>query len=139
MKFVPAVVLAIGALTSGVASAHEGHAHKIMGTVTSVHADSTHIEVKTKEGTVVTIQVTPETKYLAGSKAAALSDLVAGTRVVVTTKMEQQKTIATEIKVGAPQAGRKSRPSIATTSDAVPREESALRLPPPSSGRLRSG
>jgi hypothetical protein len=109
MKFVPALVLAIGALTSSVASAHEGHAHKIMGTVTAVQADSTHIEVKTTEGKVVTIQVTPDTKYLAGSKPAALSDLVVGARVVVTAKMEQQKTIATEIKVGAA-SGKEAAP-----------------------------
>lgn len=43
-----AVVLS---LTLGLAAptlAHEGHAHKVVGTVTAV--DATHVEVATKEG-----------------------------------------------------------------------------------------
>jgi hypothetical protein len=40
-----------------------------------------------------------DTKYLKGSRAAALIDLKPGTRVVVETKMDGDKTIAISVKL----------------------------------------
>jgi pyrimidine deaminase RibD-like protein len=87
-------------LGASVLRAHEGHAHKLVGTVTAVHAEMNHVELKTKDGKAAAFYVTAETKYLKGSAPAALSALVAGTRVVVTTRMEGDKSIATEVKMG---------------------------------------
>ena len=47
-------------LTAGAAVAHEGHDHKIMGTVTMAAAD--HVMLKDKDGKDVTVKVTKETK-----------------------------------------------------------------------------
>lgn len=80
--------------------AHEGHAHKLMGTVTAVHADRNHVELKTRDGKAAGFYVTPTTRYAKGPRTAGLSDLAVGTRVVVTTKMEGGKTVATEVKLG---------------------------------------
>lgn len=38
-------------------------------------------------------------KYLSGTQTAALSDIAVGTRVVVTTSVEGEKMIATEVKI----------------------------------------
>src|SRR2546427_11441099 len=69
--------------------AHDTKSNKVMGTVTAVHADMNHIEVKTSDGHTVGIKVDGDTKYTkAGQAAASLADLKEGARVVVTTKGE---------------------------------------------------
>jgi len=105
-----AVTFAMGVLAAGAASAHEGHAHRLMGTVTAVHADMNHVEVKTTDGKVADFYVTPETKYVSGTKAFTLKDLSVGTRVVVTTKMQGAKAFATEVKMGAAAGEKEAAP-----------------------------
>ena len=89
-------VLVLG--TSARLLAHEGHDHKVMGTVTMAMAD--HIVVKDTAGKDVTIQVVKTTKVKA-RPAMKVEDIKAGTRVVVTAAMEKDKMIAKEIQVGA--------------------------------------
>ena len=43
--------------------AHDTKSNKVMGTVTAVHADMNHIEVKTSDGHTVGIKVDGGTKY----------------------------------------------------------------------------
>jgi hypothetical protein len=79
--------------------AHEGHNHKIMGTVTTAAAD--RVLVKDKSGKDVTIQVTKNTRIKA-KPAMKVEDIKAGTRVVVTATMDKDKTLkAATIEVGA--------------------------------------
>jgi hypothetical protein len=110
MKMVFAAVLALGASIAAPVFAHEGHAHKLMGTVTAVHTDTSHVEVKTADGKAADFYVTAETKYSSGGKAATVKDLTVGARVSVTTKMEGPKTFATEVKIGTA-AGKKAGPN----------------------------
>ena len=94
-------VLAVPAL----ALAHEGHdhgAHKMMGTVTAVHADMNHVEMKdSKTGKTTGFYVDSNTKIVRGAATVALADLKAGTKVVVSGKMAGDKMMASEVKVGA--------------------------------------
>lgn len=98
--------LAIGFLVSAAVlgtsalQAHEGHVHKLMGTVTTVRADANEVEMKTTDGKTTTFYVTAETKYLKGSVPGGLADLSAGARVVVTARMKGDKAFAAEIKIG---------------------------------------
>ena len=78
--------------------AHEGHDHKVMGTVTMAMAD--HIMLKDIDGKDVTIQVTRNTRVKA-KPSIKVEDIKVGTRVVVTAEMEKNKMIAKEIQVGA--------------------------------------
>jgi hypothetical protein len=78
--------------------AHEGHDHKVMGTVTMAMAD--HIMVKDTAGKDVVIQVVKTTKVKV-RPAMKVEDIKAGTRVVITAGMEKDKMIAKEIQVGA--------------------------------------
>ena len=105
-----AVTLAAGVLGASAASAHEGHAHKLMGTITAVHAEMNHVEMKTTDGKAADFYVTPDTKYSSGTKPATLKDLTVGARVVVTTKMQGVKTFATEVKIGAAAGEKEAAP-----------------------------
>jgi hypothetical protein len=83
--------------------AHEGHEHKVMGTVVKVHADIdkvSHVEVKTTDGKTVVLTCDEKTKVLKGKAAVSLKDVQAGSRVVATV-IEDGKTMrASEVLVG---------------------------------------
>ena len=84
--------------------AHEGHPHKVMGTVTTLHEN--HLEVKATDGKSSTITLNAKTKILRGKTTVKVDDIKPGERVVVTaieTKGKDGKTtkIATEVRLGA--------------------------------------
>src|SRR5581483_6475059 len=84
---------------SAVVRAHEGHDHKIMGTVTMAAAD--HVMLKDKDGKDVTVKVTKDTKIKAKA-AVKVEEIKVGTRVVVTAVEEKDKSMtAKTIEVGA--------------------------------------
>ena len=82
--------------------AHEGHEHKVMGTVSMRHEN--HLEVKDTDGKAVSITLNEKTKILRGKAKATADDIKTGERVVVTateTKGKDGKTtmIASEIRL----------------------------------------
>ena len=104
------VLVAAGAIASAPAVAHEGHAHKLMGTVAVVHDN--HIEVKTTDGSTATVSLTKDTKVLRGQSVLKAPDIRIGDRVVVTateTKGHDGKTslVASQIRLG----GATARPA----------------------------
>lgn len=104
--------------SAGPLTAHEGHAHKVMGTVAAIRAVShptanTHLDVKTKEGQTVTIELREGTKYVKGAKGtepASLSDIVTGARVVVSVTDEGGTKTANEVRLSAAPAGKGPKP-----------------------------
>ncbi|MEQ1760661.1 MAG: hypothetical protein ABL986_20315 [Vicinamibacterales bacterium] len=78
--------------------AHEGHDHKVMGTVTMAGAD--HVMLKDQDGKDVTVHVTKDTKVKA-KPAVKVADIKPGTRVVITAEMEKDQMMAKTIEVGA--------------------------------------
>ena len=85
--------------------AHEGHAHKVMGTITMAMAD--HVMLKDKADKEVTIKVTKATKVKA-KPAIKVEEIKPGTRVVVSAVEQQDKSLtATLIEVGAAPAASK--------------------------------
>ena len=90
-------VLAVG--TGVRVFAHEGHDHKVMGTVTMAAAD--HVMLKDKDGKDVTVHVTKDTK-VKSKPAMKVEEIKVGTRVVITASMEKDKSLkAKTIEVGA--------------------------------------
>jgi len=80
--FATVLVLAVLALGSGAQLlAHEGHEHKVMGTVTMAAAD--HVMLKDKDGKDVTVKVTKDTKVKA-KPAVKVQDIKVGSRIVIT-------------------------------------------------------
>ena len=90
-------ILALG--SSARLVAHEGHEHKVMGTVTMAAAD--HVMLKDKDGKEVMVKVTKNTKVKA-KPAVKVEEIRVGTRVVVTAVEEKDKSMtAKTIEVGA--------------------------------------
>jgi len=79
--------------------AHEGHPHKMMGTVTMAAPD--HLMMKTTDGKDATIQITNETKITKAKKPVTVEDLTPGLRVVVTAVTVKSVTTAKSIEIGA--------------------------------------
>ena len=85
--------------------AHDGHEHKVMGTVTMAAAD--HVMLKDKEGKDVTVKVTKDTK-VKSKPSMKVEQIKVGTRVVITATMEKDKSLkAKTIEVGVAPAAAK--------------------------------
>ena len=65
-----------------VVGAHEGHAHKMMGTVAAWHDNQ--LEVKAEDGKTSTITLDEKTRILRGKAKVTAQDITPGERVVVT-------------------------------------------------------
>jgi hypothetical protein len=82
--------------------AHEGHDHKVLGTVVSV--DAKQVVVKTAEGPEKTIMVSAATTFHKGKVKGVAADLKAGTRVVVNVGAGKEPLAAKDIEYAAPAA-----------------------------------
>jgi hypothetical protein len=107
------VIVAALTLVFGVpaAWAHEGHSHKVLGTVAMLHEN--HLQVQTKDGKTVTITVNEKTSILKGKQKAVLTDLQPGARVVVDVGDGKEPLVARSVTLGAAAA---KTPAKATTA-----------------------
>ena len=96
-----AFVLALSFLAAALpVAAHEGHDHKLLGTLTDVAAD--RIVVKAiKDGALSTVALAATTKITRDKKVLAASDLKVGDRVVVNIGNGKAPLSAKAIQVGA--------------------------------------
>ena len=107
MKWLAGLIVSAALMLPGVALAHEGHAHKVMGTVSMVHEN--HLDVKDAKGKVTTVALDAKTKIRRGKAVAALADIKVGDRVVVTTLETKDKAgkavvTVTQVELGVPVA-----------------------------------
>lgn len=86
-------------LVARAAGAHDGHIHKIMGTVTV--RDAKHLEVKTPSGEVLSIAITPQTSATRDKRKVPLAEVQVGRRVVVEIGNGEDPLKAGIIQVGA--------------------------------------
>jgi hypothetical protein len=91
--------------------AHDTKSNKVMGTVTAVHTDTNHIEVKTSDGHSVGVKVDGDTKYTKAGRTASLADMKEGARVVVTTKGQGDARTATLIRLSSATSASTSKAS----------------------------
>jgi hypothetical protein len=75
---------------TGIALAHPGHAHKILGTVTAVTATSVDVLDRSNEKT--TFAITKDTKIRVGTAAGTIKDVRTGLRIVVEAEEEEDET-----------------------------------------------
>lgn len=94
-----ALVFAFIVVTNFALAAHDGHIHKVMGTVTA--RDATHVEVKTPSGEILSIAITSKTTAVRDKRKVPLSQIEVGTRVVVAIGNGEDPLKAGEIQVGA--------------------------------------
>lgn len=105
MTMALAAVFTLALVSGSVVRAHEGHDHKIMGTVTMAAAD--HVMLKDTDGKDVTVKVNKDTKVKAKA-AVKVEEIKAGTRVVITAAQEKDKSFtAKTIEVGVATAAAK--------------------------------
>jgi hypothetical protein len=83
---------------SAAAWAHEGHAHKVMGTVTSKGANQ--FEMKTPEGKVVTVRLNQKTTFARAKQKVDAAALQVGERVVVEVASEKEM-VASSVAMAA--------------------------------------
>ena len=88
--------------------AHEGHAHKVMGTVAMRHEN--HLEVNATDGKTAMITLNQKTKILRGKVKVTADEIKAGERLVVTATQTKDKTgkvtlVATEVRLGGANPG----------------------------------
>jgi Heavy metal binding domain len=100
MKRIVSIALGAFLLFAGPLIAHEGHEHKIMGTVAAVDVAAHRLEVKGTDGKTVALRLDDKTKVTRGAAPAAMGDLVVGTRVVVT--MTEEKSVNTAVEIRLP-------------------------------------
>jgi len=81
-KWIVATALAVALAVPAVGGAHEGHRHKIMGTV-STHREN-QLDVKTTDGKTSTITLNEKTRILRGKTKSTADDIRPGERIVVT-------------------------------------------------------
>jgi hypothetical protein len=102
-RFVVGAALVVALFVPVYVRAHEGHVHKVMGTVALRHEN--HLEVKSTDGKTATITLNEKTKILRGKAKVKIADIQAGERIVVSateTKGKDGKAtmVATEVRLG---------------------------------------
>jgi translation initiation factor IF-1 len=102
-RFILGVVLVAALAIPRYALAHEGHAHKVIGTVAMRHEN--HVEVKATDGKTSTITLNEKTRILRGKAKVNADEINQGERVVVTATETKDKDgkatfVATEIHLG---------------------------------------
>ena len=79
--------------------AHEGHAHKVMGTVSSV--EGKNVMVKTTDGKSVMVMLDDKTMVTQGKAKVALSAVKVGERIVAEGPEQKEMIMATKVQLGA--------------------------------------
>ena len=101
------LVLTVALGAPSMIRAHEGHTHKVMGTVSAVTANQ--LDVKATDSKIVMIALDAKTVYRQGKTRADVKMLKVGERVVVDAiQPEGAKTMtATIVQMAAPPAAAK--------------------------------
>lgn len=89
-----------------VLQAHEGM-HHILGKVAAVADNSISVETAGKESKVVTVSITPQTKFEKDGNPASLKDLKVGERVVVHAKENKEKKFEAAVVIFGKPAPKK--------------------------------
>ena len=97
------LTFALAAPTVG--RAHEGHAHKVMGTVSSINGQN--LMVKTADGKTVMVMHDAKTKITQGKNKVDAAKLQVGDRVVAEGPEEKDMIMATTVRLGGPPAAAK--------------------------------
>ena len=80
--------------------AHSGHAHKALGTVSSIQGNK--VEVKTTDGKVVAVVLDAKTAITRGKAKVDATALKLGERVSIDYMQEKNTNLAKAVKLAAP-------------------------------------
>ena len=102
--FLITAAAAAALLVPAAARAHEGHMHKVMGTVTSV--TSPHVDIKTTDGKTVTVMLDKDTTVTRGKDKLDASAIAVGERISVDYMEQNKMLMAHAVKLGPAPAKR---------------------------------
>src|SRR5687767_4919140 len=91
-------LLALALIVPAAAWAHEGDAHKVLGTITAIAGD--RVDMKTPEGKMVTVTVNAKTTYARGKQKVDATALKIGERIVAEVASEKAM-VATSVTMAA--------------------------------------
>jgi hypothetical protein len=100
---------------SHVVQAHEGHTHKVMGTVSAINGS--HVDVRQTDGKTVTVMLDKETTVTRGKDKLDASALEVGEKISVDAMQEKNMMMAHAIKLAA------AAPAKAATTTAAPKKK----------------
>lgn len=103
IRVIAAAALAVVLVVSP-AVAHEGHVHKVMGTVTSVQGS--HVEVKTTEGKTVSVTLDDKTTVTRGKEKLDASAIKVGERVSIDAMQDKDVMMAHAVKLATAPAAK---------------------------------
>jgi hypothetical protein len=103
-RLVSILVLVLSLVPAVRVLAHEGHDHKIMGTVTMIHEN--HLEMKATDGKTSIVTMDDKTRVVRGNAKVNVEAIKTGDRVVVTATQTKDKDgkavmIAKEVQLAA--------------------------------------
>ena len=98
-KWIVGAALVLALLAPVAVLAHEGHTHKVMGTVTSLDGD--HLTIKTTDGKSTIVMLDAKTTIARGTAKLDRTALKAGERVSVDAEEAKGMMMAHAIKLGA--------------------------------------
>lgn len=97
-RLILSAVLAAAVLVPAALRAHEGHLHKVMGTVSNVQG--VHVDIKTTDGKVVTVMLDQKTTIMRGKVKLDRAALVVGERVSIDAMEDKSMMMASAIRLG---------------------------------------
>jgi hypothetical protein len=103
-KSVVTIALAGALVIPSAARAHEGHTHKVMGTVSSI--DGKNVTVKTTDGKTVTVVLGAKTKITQGKRTVEATALKVGDRLVAEGTEDKAMFLARTLRLGEVPAPR---------------------------------
>lgn len=86
-------------LVSAPIAAHEGHAHRYMGTIAT--ASDSELSLKTTDGKTITFKLDETTRITKGKAPGGVKDLAVGARAVVEADGGKAPQTAKTIKIAA--------------------------------------
>jgi len=98
-KLAIAAAVAAALAVPAIARAHTGHAHKVMGTVSSV--DGNRLMVKTTDGKTVMVMIDAKTKITQGKTKLTSAALKVSDRIVAEGAQAKDTLTAATVQVGA--------------------------------------
>ena len=93
------VALVLSFTVSHTVLAHEGHTHKVMGTVSAINGQ--HVDVKQADGKTVTVMLDKGTTVTRGKEKLDASALKVGEKISVDAMQEKDMMMAHAIKLAA--------------------------------------
>jgi hypothetical protein len=112
------ITLTLALVVTAIAVAHEGHDHKVMGTISSIAGNN--LMVKTTDGKTMMVMLDAKSKITRGKTTVAASELKVGDRIVATGPEEKEMVTAKTVQIGAAPAPKATPAAPATKAPRKP-------------------